>query len=259
MVVADLHIHTQNSDGTLQLQDLPSAARRANLTAVAVTDHDRLHPQLEAPVTTRDGITIIHGIELRVEAEERIDLLGYGVEPTAELRELTEHLQANRITRGAAIIEQVESYLEIDLDIEPQPGIGRPHIARAIASHPDTTHDIATAFEELIGDGRPCYVPREIPSFEEGRRILTDACAVVGLAHPSRYDDPDTVLELSSRLDAIERWYPYEHPVDPTPVEHAVTEHELLRTGGSDTHDQEVGRTGMPNAAYEAFAAHLPD
>mgnify|MGYP000459968079 CR=1 FL=1 len=68
MVVADLHVHTPNSDGTLTLDRVPTVARAAGLEAVAITDHDRTHPDLDAPVSTRDGVDVIHGIELRVEA-----------------------------------------------------------------------------------------------------------------------------------------------------------------------------------------------
>lgn len=258
MVAADLHIHTQNSDGTLILQDLPTAAQRANISAVAVTDHDRIHPGLDEPVTSRDGVTIIHGIELRVEADERIDLLGYAVDPTPSLLRLIDHLQENRITRGAAIIDRVETYLDIELGLDPRPGIGRPHIARAIAAHPNTDFDVQQVFDELIGDDKPCYVPRDIPSFDDGVRVLAEACAVVSLAHPFRYSDPEQVLRRAEQLDAVERWYPYEHDVDPEPIEEIVTSHGLLRTGGSDTHDTQIGRAGMPKDAYRAFAEQLP-
>jgi Predicted metal-dependent phosphoesterases (PHP family) len=77
---ADLHVHTTASDGTLTVPELPAAARRAGVEWVAVTDHDRVHPDLDAPVTDRDGVHIIRGIELRVETDrQRLDLLGYGV------------------------------------------------------------------------------------------------------------------------------------------------------------------------------------
>jgi predicted metal-dependent phosphoesterase TrpH len=70
-VIADLHVHTTNSDGGLELSELPSAARRAGLEAVAVTDHDRIHPDLDGPVTAMGGVTVVHGIELRVDAGEK--------------------------------------------------------------------------------------------------------------------------------------------------------------------------------------------
>ncbi len=257
MVEADLHVHTQNSDGVLTLDEVPAASHRAGLSAVAITDHDRLHPDLDAPVSERDGLDLIHGIELRVDAGQRLDLLGYGVEPTPALRDEIARLQQDRVDRGAEIIRQLETRLEIEIDLEPQPGIGRPHIARAVADHPETTFDVQGVFDELIGDGRPCYVARDLRSFGEGRRLLDAACRVVGLAHPFRYDDPVEAIELASELDAIERWYPYERAVDPDAIEEAIDEHALLATGGSDTHTTEVGTTGMPATAYAAVRDQL--
>ena len=56
MVVADLHVHTTNSDGSLTLETLPDAADAAGVSTVAVTDHDRLHPGLSTPVATVGGV-----------------------------------------------------------------------------------------------------------------------------------------------------------------------------------------------------------
>ena len=52
--VADLHAHTTNSDGEMTLSAVSNAAREAGVDAVAITDHDRLHPDLDAPWETRE-------------------------------------------------------------------------------------------------------------------------------------------------------------------------------------------------------------
>jgi predicted metal-dependent phosphoesterase TrpH len=260
VTTADLHVHTDNSDGVLSLDAVPAAARDAGLRAVAITDHDRPHPDLDAPVVEMGGVTVIHGIELRVEGSAgRIDLLGYGLDPTPALREAVERLQTNRRERGAEMIERVEARLGIDLDVEPFEGIGRPHLARAIASHPDTDHDVAGAFEHLIGDDGPCYVARSIPGFERGRELLAAACSIVGLAHPLRYDDPGSALDHAATLDAVERWYPYGEPTDATAVEEAIDAHGLLATGGSDAHGETLGAAGLETGPYRAVRARLPD
>jgi predicted metal-dependent phosphoesterase TrpH len=188
-----------------------------------------------------------------------VDLLGYGVEPTPALEREIERLQTDRAERGAAMIEQVEHRLGVDLDIEGRPGIGRPNVARAVAEATEMT--VAEVFDELIGDDGPCYVAREVPDFETGRDLLADACALVGLAHPFRYDDPAAALELCADLDAVERWYPYGREVEPDRVDDAVARHDLVATGGSDAHDHTLGRAGLDAAAYErvAEAAGLPD
>ncbi len=254
MVVADLHVHTTNSDGTLTLETLPEAADAAGVTAVAVTDHDRLHPELPTPVATVDGLTVVHGIELRVDAgDRRVDLLGYGVRRTGALESLIDRLQTDRIERGRAIIERVEARLGTELPIEPRPGLGRPHIAEAIASVSEYSY--GAAFEELIGADCPCYVPREIPAFDAGLEVLADACGIVSLAHPYRYDDPESALELCSDLDAVERFYPYGREIDPGPIERAIDRYDLLATGGSDAHGERLGAAGLDDRRYRDFRA----
>ncbi|WP_256393508.1 PHP domain-containing protein [Natronoarchaeum rubrum] len=257
MTYADLHVHTTASDGELTPERLPEAAREAGVAVVAITDHDRLHPDLDRPVTTCDGVTVIRGIELRVEAPsgQRVDLLGYGARATAALDAEVERLQRDRIERGRAVVESVEDHTGVELDVEIHEGVGRPHVARAIGDSPELSHDYQDAFDELIGSDCPCYVARSIPSFERGRRVLDDACGLVGLAHPLRYDDSEAALDLTSDLDAVERNYPYGEPVDPAPVERAIREHDLIATGGSDAHDDRLGRAGLSAEEYRPIAA----
>ena len=254
MPYADLHVHTTRSDGTLTLADVPAAARRADVSVVALTDHERLQP-FDEPVVDRDGVTLVNGIELRVEPAvgDRVDLLGYGVTPTADLEGLIEEVQRNRRERGQAIVDCVEDRLGIDLAVDVAGGFGRPHVARAVADHPDADYDYQGAFDHLIGAGKPCYVPRWVPSFDRGRRVLGEACSVVSLAHPLRYRDPASTLELVADLDAVELHYPYGHDVDTGPVERAVDRHGVLVTGGSDAHDERLGLAGLSEAGYRAL------
>jgi len=257
--IADLHVHTDNSDGVLSFDAIPAVARDAGLEAIAVTDHDRPHQNIDAPVVETGGIRVIHGIELRVEsAAGRVDLLGYGLDPTPALREEVRRLQRDRVTRGARMIDRVEEHLDVDLDLTPFEGIGRPHVARAVAGHPGTEHDFAGTFEHLIGEDGPCYVERTVPGFERGRSLLAEACSVVGLAHPLRYDDPAAALELTGELDAVERWYPYDRSVDCDLVTAAIEVHGLIATGGSDAHGETLGAAGVDAESYRDVRAQLP-
>ncbi|MFB6095109.1 MAG: PHP domain-containing protein [Halodesulfurarchaeum sp.] len=265
MVHADLHVHTTNSDGTLSLAELPRAAEAAGVAVVGVTDHDRVHPGLDDPLTVQDGITIVHGIELRVETpEQRVDLLGYGVDSTPALRAEVERLQRNRIERGRAIADRLEDRLGVSLDVDFEEGIGRPHLARAVVDHPETDYlRVESVFADLIGDDGPCFVPRDVPSFERGRDLLRDAAAVVGLAHPLRYPDSEAAVDHCASLDAIERYYPYDRDggcaVDGSEglLDRAIDRHDLLVTGGSDAHDDVLGRAGLDRDEWTALADRL--
>ena len=252
MPYADLHVHTTRSDGSLELEEVPAAARRAGVDVVAVTDHDRIQP-FDTPAIERDGVTVVHGIELRVETEsgQRLDLLGYAIEPTTDLEALVDRIQTNRIERGRAIVDAVEDRLGIDLDVTVTDGFGRPHVARAIEAHPDAEYDYEGAFDHLIGNDGPCFVPRNVPSFERGRELLTEAGALVSLAHPLRYRDPESALALAGDLDAVELWYPYDREVETAAVERTIERHGLLATGGTDAHGEELGRAGLTREAFD--------
>lgn len=255
---ADLHCHTTNSDGEMSLDEVPTAAREAGLQAVAVTDHDRTHPDLDSPVQEMDGVTVIHGLELRVDAPigERVDLLGYGVDPTPDLEQEIERLQRDRADRAQRMIERVEDYLDIVLPIEGAAGMGRPNIARAVVDHPEAEYEYGQVFDEVIGHDCPCYVSRDATAFDEGVDLLSESCRVVGLAHPFRYDDPEAALDLCEHLDAVERYYSYGDDVDANSrlVDRAVNTFDLIRTGGSDAHDHTLGRAGLVEDEFEAFA-----
>jgi predicted metal-dependent phosphoesterase TrpH len=256
--VADLHLHTTASDGTLTVADLPTAARAGDVGTVAVTDHDCVHPALDAPVTVHDGVTVIRGIELRVDTgSQKVDLLGYAVDPTPELEAELARIQENRQERAREIRDRVESHLGVTLDLDIREGVGRPHIARAIETS-EADYGYQGAFDHLIGNGEPCYVAREVTSFERGLDLLSASCAVVGLAHPFRYPDVEAALALTDDLDAVERYYPYGRPVDTDRLDAVIEANDLLATGGSDAHDTTLGRAGPPREAFERFAARLP-
>ena len=258
-IVADLHAHTTVSDGTMTAAELAATAADAGLDWVAVTDHDRIHPDLDAPVVEREGVRVVRGIELRVDAGfERLDLLGYAVEHTAPLDGEIERLQADRQRRGTAILDAVEERLGVDLGVEPRPGLGRPHIARAIEESA-APYDYAGAFDELIGNDGPCYVARDVTELERGVELLRDACAFVGLAHPFRYDDVDAALDVARELDAVERFYPYGRPVDDARIERVAAESDLLLTGGSDAHERTLAEAGLTAEAFAPVRDRLPD
>ena len=256
-VVADLHVHTTESDGTTDPSKIPELARENGLDVIAVTDHDVYH-DLCNPVVSRGQVDVISGIELRVEAEsvdERIDLLGYGVTPTEELDRLVEEVRMNRKHRAEEMVRRIEEQTGAELEFEPTVSTGRPHIARAVKENERIPYDYQGAFDDLIGREHYCYVPRDIPTFETGVKALRSSTMCISLAHPYRYDNAESILELAEKLDAIECNYSYSDSVDVgnLPIE-KTEEFDIGVTGGSDAHQpSSIGTCGLSREEMERF------
>ena len=58
----DLHLHTTHSDGSLQPSEVVALAKKANVTALAITDHDITSGIPEAKAAAQHlGIEVIPG------------------------------------------------------------------------------------------------------------------------------------------------------------------------------------------------------
>ena len=79
---ADLHIHTNASDGEYSPQFVVRAAKAQGFKAIAITDHDTLGGLEEAQKTSREiGIELITGVEISTVWEDKeIHVLGYLIE-----------------------------------------------------------------------------------------------------------------------------------------------------------------------------------
>ncbi|MCC6235573.1 MAG: PHP domain-containing protein, partial [Verrucomicrobiales bacterium] len=93
---ADLHLHTVHSDGTYQPADLVASARRHELAAIALTDHDTLEGCAEVGAEARAaGLDFVVGTEITAGLDGReLHILGYLVDPAhAELSAELERAQ----------------------------------------------------------------------------------------------------------------------------------------------------------------------
>lgn len=255
-VLADLHVHTENSDGLVTLDEIPDICKENNLEAIAITDHDRTHPKLNSPIKIINGIEIISGLELRVETDDsqRLDILGYGVEPNNSMKDMLNKIQQDRINRSYEMIDRIEKRTGVRVDVDVSDNTGRPHIAQAISENSDLDYDYNEAFDDLIGSDCYAYVSRDIPSFNEGVRLMNKCCHHTSLAHPFRYDNPISALKYSKELDCLEYNYIYDTDIDSEYDDIAIQWFDLGITGGSDSHDIEsIGSCGLSEDEYRNF------
>jgi 3',5'-nucleoside bisphosphate phosphatase len=243
----DFHIHSNNSDGRFEVEDIVDMCVKKGYDIIALTDHDTVAGCKRAIEYGKSkGIRVIPGIEMSTKYnKENIHVLGYFNEEdylSNELIEFTTEKHATRIKRCKDICSNLKKYFDIDIDPEKilknnHGAVGRPHIARAIieAGYAD---DWDRVFSTYIGDNSPAYIPSSDLTPDQAIDILRRCNAVIVLAHPvfiknSRVGD---LLEKFD-FDGIEAIY-YDNTEDDTRRFKAIAkQHNLLITAGSDFHE----------------------
>jgi hypothetical protein len=255
----DLHLHTTHSDGSCTPTEVVTMAHRAGVTALAITDHDIMTGLAEAVAAGQQyGIEVIPGVEISsLAGNSELHILGYFLDgQDSALDDRLETLRDSRHLRNPRIIERLQM-LGIDITYDEvrtlagTDSIGRPHIARVLMDK-RIVASAKEAFDRFLAEGKPAYVPRELPSPAEAIRWIKAARGLAVLAHPTWVKTEkqpliDLVRQLKTDgLDGVEVYYST-HAARQT-REYLGLAHQLglLVTGGSDFHgltkpDIEVG------------------
>jgi len=268
--VIDLHLHTTASDGVCTPSELVDMAWRAGIGTMSVTDHDTVAAVQEIDGLTRDiGMTFVPGIEITAVHERRdVHMLGYFIDWQSAL--FTEFLERQCTDRVRRLSEMVDRLAEIGKPINRDKvlarktsggSLGRPMVARALvkAGH---VSDMRQAFDELIGEGKPAFVPRVGPPPGEVVSIIARAGGVASLAHPGLLKRDDLIPGLvDAGLPALEAFHS-DH--DPATTEHYLAladRYGLAVSGGSDYHGEPIrrrsafGKIGLPLEHFERLSA----
>jgi predicted metal-dependent phosphoesterase TrpH len=110
-LIADLHMHSTASDGSLDPQELMQRASAAGVDLIALTDHDCLDGLAVAEQTARQlGMRWISGVELSAQWQgHTIHVLGYGFDPASP--DFVSAIQAVKTGRWQRA-EQIDKRLE---------------------------------------------------------------------------------------------------------------------------------------------------
>ncbi len=267
-VYADLHTHTQCSDGAVMPAALVEKAADRGIAVLSVTDHDTVAGLDEAAEAAQEtGIHFVPGVELSVSlGEEEIHLLAYDMEVDHPV--LRDHLQAMREARRDRAWAMIERLRDDGLDIadgrferemDGTAAVGRPHVA-AVLVRAGHAASIQEAFERYLGSDGPGYVPKpEFPA-EEALGMIHEAGGLGVLAHPGHWTTTQQVRELTEAgLDGIEVHHPSHSSSLRGYYQRLADGYNLLCTGGSDYHgrsdaDEETfGTVGLAEPEWERF------
>lgn len=262
----DLHLHTTYSDGTLTPVEVVEAAAARGVTLLAITDHDEVDGVAPAQTCARRcGVTVVSGVEINTEVgKEDIHILGYGFPPDSPvLRDGLSLLRASRLTRLHRMLERLESIgYPLDagrvLEIAGQGSVGRPHIARALLDAGYVV-SVADAFDRLIGNRCPAYVPRASLSPEAAIEMIHRAGGLTSLAHPGKLGDPVRFIKRlkTAGLDALEAYHSDHSLATMERMVKWARQYELVLTGGTDSHGPggprsvQIGAVPVPDSVGE--------
>lgn len=206
---ADLHCHSNVSDGLLAPADVARRAHAGGVTVWSLTDHDELGGQREARAQAEAlGMRYLSGVEISVTwAARTVHVVGLGVDPACPT--LVEGLRATRNGRSAraqamaAALEAVgiPGAYEGALQFVSNPDlISRTHFARFLVEK-GFAASTAEVFDRFLGEGKPGYVPHRWATLDDALSWINAAGGIAVIAHPGRYRY--TPLEFDALFSAF--------------------------------------------------------
>jgi hypothetical protein len=249
-VTADLHLHTNFSDGTFTPEELAAEAKRHDLRAIALTDHDTMEGCARTAAACRDaGIQFVPASELTAEQDGiELHLLGYFLD--SENETLKEQLAKFQDVRQNRILEITERLRNLGVQLQAESVFrlancrapGRPHVARAMVQE-GYVGSLDEAFERFLKKGKPAWAPKYKMSAVEAIDLIHQAGGLAVLAHPglSRADEAIDAL-IRSGLDGLECFHTKHSTYMTERYLEMAEQHGLAVTGGSDCHGMSKGK-----------------
>ena len=269
---ADLHVHSDASDGTDPPAEVMRRAALAGLDVVALTDHDTVAGHAQARQALPPPLVLVPGMELSCRLDgHSVHLLAYLFDPDdPDLAAETRRIRDDRVLRARTMVDRL-----IDLgvpitwdDVAAIAGtavVGRPHIARAMAASGAIASPDQAFTPDWIADGGRAYVSRYALDPVRAIALVRSAGGVAVLAHPRAdrallVSDSQIAGLAASGLAGVEVFHPDQPAAEQASLLGLTRDLGLIATGGSDDHGSLTGhRIGSHTAApgaYEALLSH---
>jgi 3',5'-nucleoside bisphosphate phosphatase len=260
LINADLHSHSNVSDGTLSPADLAARAAANRVELWALTDHDEVSGQDEALTAARElGMAYLTGVEISVTfADETVHIVGLGIDPDDE--GLRAGLAATRAGRRARAREMAEGLARVGIGgayegalryVGNPDLISRTHFARYLVESGVCT-DTHAVFRRYLTHGNPGYVPHQWARLGEAVRWITGAGGVAVIAHPGRYSRFSPTVEYALFTEflahggrGVEVMTGSHGEAERLRYTDTALEFDLLASRGSDFHSPQESRTDL--------------
>jgi 3',5'-nucleoside bisphosphate phosphatase len=277
---ADLHMHTNFSDGTETPTEMVTRAAKLEFDIIAITDHDTVAGVEEALQAGEEiGIRVIPAVEITAQFHHlELHMLAYfpldeGNGDGWQAPELLDHLKKHsnqRVKRAEQIIKKLNQ-LGVAVTMDDVHGqanlneagtLGRPHIAAALVSKKYAS-SMDQAFSQYLKKGRPAWVDKERTDSRDVIEMVHRAGGIISLAHPGLLHDDSIPSELCLEgIDGVEVYHSRHTHEQSARFRQWAEKNDLIVTGGSDCHgmlkgEPLLGRIELRDADLDRFLARL--
>lgn len=195
MLNADLHCHSNVSDGLLTPEVLAARAKLNGVDLWALTDHDEVDGVAPARAAAAEhGMRFVAGVEISVTwAAQTVHIVGLQIDETnSALLQGLQSIRGGREPRAREIAAQLAQHGIADayqgaLKYVGNPDlISRTHFARYIVEL-GRQPDISAVFRHYLSEGKPGFVPHRWATLQDAVGWIRGAGGIAIVAHPGRY------------------------------------------------------------------------
>lgn len=248
MIKADLHIHTELSDGSYTTEEVVKLAKENGLTHIAITNHDTVKGLKEAiDIGKENGITVIPGLEISAydyKRNRKVHMLGYGMDLEAtHIKKICQRLlnDRNEMTlKQAQIIKDLGYNISIE-DVKAyskNSGVSyKQHIMKVMMDKGYTDEIYPPLYKQLFKNNGPCEMEVEYIDVYDAIDAIIKDNGIPVLAHPGQLKSYELLEELVSKgLVGVEKYHISHTEEDYKTIDKLAKKYNLIITGGSDFH-----------------------
>lgn len=270
MTKFDLHLHSNNSDGSATVKELVDTVIKSGIKIFALTDHDTVNGIREAEKCVPEGTKFIKGVELTCRIDNiNCHILGYGINP--ETKELTELVELGKKLRRQKLETRIK-YLKDVWNIEltkdeldwlySRKSVVKTHIANILVNRGLSDNNVDAMKKYLDGcktgntkfDGR---IAIETIKKSGGIPIWAHPLGGEGEEHLTQDEFlPQLKTMIECGIDGMECYYSRYSIKEAEFLVKIAQQNNLLISGGSDWHGSnktvQIGRLNIDNIIIES-------
>lgn len=269
---ADLHIHSNYSDGSDSITELIKNITKANLDIFALTDHDTVAGCFEMSKLIPNGIKFIPSVELTCKAGSiKCHVLGYNCDYTNQtLLKLIEKGKFLRLNKLETRINYLKKTWNIELNREEldwlysRKSVVKTHIANVLVKR-GLANDNLSAMQKYL-DG--CKAGDTRFTIDEAINAIIESGGIPVWAHPLGGEGeahftkeeffPKLKDMVSYGIKGLECYYSRYNIEEAEFLVKCATENGLLISGGSDYHGTNKNniQIGQLNTTNQSIASN---